>query len=151
MITVGKVFQGSALLMREGFTPDPALMSGTYAGATVAMAVAVRIIEKLTTEEIFGTKGRAKQLERLTRGHLERLAASHPGTISKVDGAGLMIAFLLRDGSLQAARAFIQHCFATGLVLYYGGHEPACVRLFLPVVITEEELAEAFAIMERCL
>jgi 4-aminobutyrate aminotransferase-like enzyme len=151
VITVGKVFQGSALLMREGFTPDPALMSGTYAGATVAMAVAVRIIEKLTTERIFGPEGRAKQLERLTRGHLARLAASHPGTINKVDGTGLMMAFQLGDGSLQAARAFIQRCFAAGLVLYYGGHEPACVRLFLPVVITEEELAEAFAIMERCL
>ncbi|MGA2411465.1 MAG: aminotransferase class III-fold pyridoxal phosphate-dependent enzyme [Candidatus Binataceae bacterium] len=151
VITVGKVFQGSALLMREGFTPDPALLSGTYAGATVAMAVAVRIIEKLTTEGIFGPDGRAQQLERLTRDHLERLAAAHPGTISEVDGAGMMIAFRLGDGSLNRAREFIRRCFAAGLVLYYGGHEPACVRLFLPVVITDDELAEAFAIIDRSL
>jgi 4-aminobutyrate aminotransferase-like enzyme len=151
VITIGKVFQGSALLMRKGFTPDPALISGTYAGATVAMAVAARMIEKLTGEGIFGAGGRAQRLERLTLDHLDHLARNHRGKISNIDGAGLMIAFRLGDGSLQVTREFIQRCFATGLALYYGGHEPACIRLFLPVVITDEELAEAFAIIGRCL
>ena len=40
VITIGKVFQGSAVLYRREFAPDPALISGTYSGATVAMAVA---------------------------------------------------------------------------------------------------------------
>jgi 4-aminobutyrate aminotransferase-like enzyme len=151
VITIGKVFQGSALLMREGFTPDPALISGTYAGATVAMAVAARMIEKLTEEGMLGPEGREKQLERLTRQHLERLARDHPGQISEIDGVGAMIAFRLGDGALKMTREFIQRCFAAGLALYYGGHEPACIRLFLPVVITDDELGEAFAIMERCL
>ena len=151
VITIGKVFQGSALLMREGFTPDPALISGTYAGATVAMAVAARMIEKLTGEGILGPEGREKGLERLTRQHLEHLARSHPGQISAIDGVGAMIAFRLGDGNLKMTRQFIQRCFAEGLALYYGGHEPACIRLFLPVVITDDELSEAFAIMERCL
>jgi len=151
VITVGKVFQGSALLMREGFTPDPALMSGTYAGATAAMAVARRVIEKLASEGIFGPNGREKQLDRLTREHLERLADKHPGSIGAVDGVGAMIAFRLADGSLKTTREFILRCFDAGLVLYYGGHEPACVRLFLPVVITDDELAEVFAIIDRCI
>jgi 4-aminobutyrate aminotransferase-like enzyme len=151
VITIGKVFHGSALLMREGFTPDPALISGTYSGATVAMAVAARIIEKLSTEGIYGPEGRARWLERLTRDHLERLAREHPGAISRVDGVGFMISFRLGDGSLNATREFIQRCFEAGLVLYYGGHEPACIRLFLPVVITDEELAEAFTIIGHCL
>jgi 4-aminobutyrate aminotransferase-like enzyme len=151
VITIGKVFQGSAMLMREGFTPDPALISGTYAGATVAMAVAGRIIEKLTTEAVYGSAGRAKMLEQLTRRHLEALARKHPGKIGDIDGVGMMIAFRLGDGSLGATREFIQRCFAAGVALYCGGHEPACVRLFLPVVITDDELAEAFAIIERCL
>ena len=151
VITVGKVFQGSAMLMREGFTPDPALISGTYAGATVAMAVAARMIEKLTTEGFFGPGGREQQLERLTREHLERLAHKHPGQISEIDGVGAMIAFRLGDGSLKLTREFIQRCFDAGLVLYYGGHEPACIRLFLPVVLTDDELADAFTIIDRCL
>ena len=151
VITIGKVFQGSALLMREGFTPDPGLLSGTYAGATVAMAVAIRIFEKLTTEGFFGPEGRIQRLQSMARAYVERLAQSHPGRISHIDGAGLMIAFRLGDGSLRVTREFIDRCFSAGLALYYGGHAPACIRLFLPVVITDEELAEAFAIIDRCL
>lgn len=63
-----------------------------------------------------------------------------------------MISFRIGDGALVATRAFIRRTFQEGLALYYGGHEPACVRLFLPAgVLTEAELAEAFAIIERCL
>jgi 4-aminobutyrate aminotransferase-like enzyme len=152
VITIGKVFQGSAMLFRKSFAPDPALISGTYAGATVAMAVAIRMIEKLTGEDVFGPDGREKQLEYLTREHLARLSHKHSGVISHVDGVGAMIAFRIGNGSLTATREFIQRCFAAGLVLYYGGHNPACVRLFLPAaVLTQEELAEAFAIIDNSL
>jgi 4-aminobutyrate aminotransferase-like enzyme len=152
VITVGKVFQGSALLFRKEFTPDPALISGTYSGATVSMAVARRIIEKLTSEQILGPEGRERRLERLTRQHLERLSRAKSGLISEVDGVGAMVAFRIGNGDLSSTREFIRRCFDTGVVLYYGGHEPACVRLFLPAgVLTEDELDEAFAIMKRCL
>jgi 4-aminobutyrate aminotransferase-like enzyme len=152
VITIGKVFHGSALLLRKEFAPDPALISGTYSGATVPMAVARRIIEKLTSEQILGPDGREKQLEKLTRNHLERLSRAKPGLISEVDGVGAMIAFRIGDGSLNNTREFIRRCFDAGLVLYYGGHQPACVRLFLPAaVLTEDELGEAFGIMQRCL
>ncbi len=34
----------------------------------------------------------------------------------------------------------------------YGGHDPACVRLFLPAgCLSEEELAAAFEILAGCL
>jgi acetylornithine aminotransferase len=152
VITIGKVFQGSAMLYRKDFAPDPVLISGTYAGATVPMAVAARMIERLTSAGIFGPEGREIHLERLTREHLARIASAHPGTISEIDGIGAMIAFRIGNGDLGSTRDFIHRCFAAGLVLYYGGHDPACVRLFLPAaVITDEELAEAFAIIERCL
>jgi 4-aminobutyrate aminotransferase-like enzyme len=151
VITIGKVFQGSAMLYRKALAPDPALISGTYSGATVAMAVAIRIIEKLTAGGYFGPDGREMTLERLARGHLERLNRAHPGVISAVDGIGAMVAFRYRDGALAATRELIRRCFDAGLVLYYGGHDPACIRLFMPVVITDDELAEAFAIIERCL
>ncbi len=152
IITIGKVFQGSAVMFRKEFAPDPGLISGTFSGATVPMAVARRIIEKLTREELYGAEGRISRLESLCRGHLERLRAKHPGAISVIDGAGAMISFRIGDGSMATTRAFIRRCFDAGLVLYPGGHEPACVRLFLPAgVLTDEELAEAFEIIDRCL
>jgi 4-aminobutyrate aminotransferase-like enzyme len=152
VITIGKVFQGSAVLLRKSFAPDPGLISGTFSGATVPMAVARRIIEKLTGEGYFGPEGREKQLERITREHLERLGRKHPGMISEIDGVGAMIAFQIGDGALSHTKEFIMRCFEAGLVLYYGGHDPACIRLFLPAgALSNEELAEAFTIMDRCL
>ena len=116
------------------------------------MAIARRIIEKLVSDQMFGAEGREKQLERLTREHLERLSRKQPGVIADVDGVGAMLAFRIGDGALSRTREFIRRCFDAGLVLYYGGNEPACVRLFLPAgVLTEDELAEAFAIIERSL
>lgn len=152
VITIGKVFQGSAVLFRSEFAPDPALVSGTYSGATAAMAVARRIIERMVEGGIFGPTGRERELERLVREHLRILAERHPGVISAVDGIGAMISFRVGDASLQTTRSYIQRCFAAGLVLYYGGHEPACVRLFLPAgVLTNDELTDAFTILDRCL
>jgi 4-aminobutyrate aminotransferase-like enzyme len=152
LITVGKVLQGSAVLWRKEFAPDPGLISGTYSGATVAMAVSRRMIEKLTTEGFFGPEGREKQLETLAREHLARLAARHRESIGDIEGVGAMIAFGVGDGSLDKTRAFVQRCFVRGLALYFGGQEPACVRMFLPAGdLTDQELSEAFEIIEQCL
>jgi 4-aminobutyrate aminotransferase-like enzyme len=116
------------------------------------MAVGRRMIERMVEGGMFGPEGRERELERLTREHLRVLAGHHPGAISEIDGVGAMIAFQVGDGSLEKTRALIRRCFDAGLVLYYGGHEPACVRLFLPAaVITNDDLAEAFAILDRCL
>jgi 4-aminobutyrate aminotransferase-like enzyme len=152
VVTIGKILQGSATLYRKNLAPDPGLVSGTFSGATVAMVVGRRIVEKLTGEGFFGPRGRELELERLTREHLERLARKHPGVISEIDGVGAMLAFRLGDGSLEATRAFIRRCFDQGLALYYGGHETACVRLFLPAgCLTADELGDAFTILDRCM
>ncbi len=152
LITIGKLLQGSAMLYRHELSPDPALISGTFSGATVAMAVGRRIVEKLTGEGFFGPHGRELELEHLTREHLERLARKHPAAISHVDGVGAMVAFRLGNGSLEYTRKFIRRCFDQGLALYYGGHKTTFVRLFLPGgCLDEKELADAFAIMDRCI
>jgi len=63
-----------------------------------------------------------------------------------------MLSFRIGDGALDGTREFIRRCFDAGLVLYYGGHDPACIRLFLPAgVLTDDELADAFTILDRCL
>jgi len=70
--------------------------------------------------------------------------------ISEIDGVDPMRAF--RGGVLKGTREFVRRCFDAGLVLYFGGHRPACIRLFLPAgVLTDDELADAFAIIDRCL
>jgi 4-aminobutyrate aminotransferase-like enzyme len=67
-------------------------------------------------------------------------------------GARAMLAFRVGDGALENTRGFIRRCFDAGLVLYYGGDDPACIRLFMPAgCLTDDELADAFAILDRCL
>jgi len=150
VITVGKILQGSAVLFGAELAPDPGLISGTFAGATVAMAVGRRIIEKLTSEGFFGPEGREKRLEQLCFERLEWLRRRYPTAVKGFRGVGAMIAFQLYDGSYSSTEAFLRRCFDDGLALYYGGHQPAWVRMFLPAgVISDSELDEAFAIIER--
>jgi 4-aminobutyrate aminotransferase-like enzyme len=154
VITVGKILQGSAVLFRNELAPDPNLISGTFSGATVAMAVGRRIIEKLVGEGFFGSQGREKQLERLCFERLEQLQRRYPDMLGGFQGIGAMVAFKLADGSYKRTRDFLHRCFEAGLALYHGGggNQPSWVRMFLPAgVITDAELDEAFAIIERCL
>ncbi len=152
VITVGKILQGSAVLFSAEMKPDPGLISGTFAGATVAMAVGRRIIEKLTTEGILGPAGREKQLEKICFARLKELNRRYPEKLTEWRGVGAMVAFRVGDGSTAVTRKFLDRCFEEGLMMYYGGHEPAWVRMFLPAgVLSDEELDEAFEIIERCL
>jgi acetylornithine aminotransferase len=154
VITVGKMLQGSAVLFRAELTPDPGLISGTFSGATVAMAVGRRIVEKLVGEGYFGPHGREKRLELLCFERLERLHRRYPQIVTEFRGVGAMIAFKLGPGSYEATRGFLQRCFKAGLALYYGGggRQPTWVRAFLPAgAITDAEMDRAFAIIERCL
>jgi 4-aminobutyrate aminotransferase-like enzyme len=151
VITVGKILQGSAVLHRHEINPDPALISGTFSGATAAMAVGAKIIEKLTTGGFYGPKGRIAELEERTREHLKVLSRKRFGRISEVTGVGAMLSFRVGNGSLDDTRKVIRRCFDAGLVLYYGGHEPACIRLFLPAgCLADEELSDAMEILTRC-
>ncbi len=75
------------------------------------MAVACALSKSYDRRGFFGPEGREKQLERLTRAHLERLASQIPGLITEIDGVGAMLAFRLGDGSLKSTRELIRRCF----------------------------------------
>ena len=62
VVTVGKLVQGSAVLFTKDHAPRPGLVAGTFAGATVGMAVGARIVEKLEGEGWLGANGRIAAL-----------------------------------------------------------------------------------------
>lgn len=111
------------------------LISGTFSGATVAMAVGRRIIEKLSTEGYFGLERRELELERLTREHLERLAHKHPRAFSQIDGVGALVR---RWRSAWAMGCSITRGHSSGAASIKGSRfiteviKQRCVRLFLP-------------------
>lgn len=150
VVTVGKLLQNSAVLFRQEYQPDPALISGTFAGTTVGMAVGRRIVEKLIQENYLGPKGRIAALEQHTREALARLQAETPGAIRTVSGIGAMWAFEPTGASHEGIRALLQECYRNGLILYYAGvgEGPYRVRMFLPGgVATSEDVDEALRIL----
>jgi 4-aminobutyrate aminotransferase-like enzyme len=151
VVTIGKILQGSAVLFTPAYNPRPGLVAGTYAGAGVAMAVGLRIIEKLESEGYLGPEGRIAVLgERVAR-RLDALAKRCPRAVGAVDGVGAMHAFVPFDGDAQIANEVMQTAFEEGLFVFTAGARPTRIRLLLPVNVTDEELEAGFAILEKAL
>src|SRR5436309_2936959 len=150
VVTVGKLLQNSAVLFRDEYQPDPSLISGTFAGSTVGLAVGRRIVEKLVHENYFGLQGKIASLEQHARDGLARLQADLPGAIHSFGGIGAMWAFEPAEASHEGVKALLQECYRNGLILYYAGvgDGPYRVRMFLPGgVLTVDEFDEALDIL----
>ncbi|MBI3302376.1 MAG: aminotransferase class III-fold pyridoxal phosphate-dependent enzyme, partial [Deltaproteobacteria bacterium] len=148
VVTVGKLLQNSAVLFRDEYQPDPGLISGTFAGSTVGMAVGRRIVEKLVSENYLGPQGRISALEQHAREGLARLQAD--GAIHSFGGIGAMWAFEPASASHEGVKTLLQECYRNGLILYYAGvgDGPYRVRMFLPGgVLTLDEFDEALEIL----
>jgi len=151
VVTCGKALQGSAVLFTGHYNPGPGLVAGTYAGATVGMAVAARMIERLEGEGYLGPEGRIALLERRVVRRFETLARSVPRAVGPLTGLGAMHAFVPFDGSPEIADAVLQACFEEGLLVFGAGLRPRKVRMLLPVNTTDEELEAGFGILEKAL
>ena len=147
VVTAGKVLQGSAALFAKDYNPRPGLVAGTYAGATVGMAVGARIIERLESE---GFLGRAGKLARLGPRVAKRLAALRrrlPGVVGEHGGVGAMHAVTVFGGEAGAVQRVIAAAFERGLLIFSAGERPSRLRLLLPVNVSDAELDAGFAIL----
>lgn len=151
VVTLGKVLQGSAVLFRRRYNPRPGLISGTYAGSSVGMAVGARIIERLDEEGYLGPEGRIVVLARRVECRFESLARRMPRAVGPRNGIGAMQAFVPWNGNPELVGAVVQRCFEEGLLVFGAGRSPMKVRMLLPVNTTDEELEQGFAILEKAL
>jgi len=151
VVTVGKVLQGSAVLFTRELAPKPGLVSGTYAGATVGMAVGARIIERLEDEGYLGPEGRIALLGRRVERRFEAIAKRCPDAVSRWDGVGAMHAFVPFDGKADVADAVLRAAWDEGLLVFGAGSQPSRIRFLLPVNSTDEELEAGFAMLEKAL
>jgi 4-aminobutyrate aminotransferase-like enzyme len=149
--TVAKVLQGAATLFSKAYAPQPGLVSGTFAGNTVGMAVGARIIERLESEGYLGSEGRVAVLGRRIEKRFESLAKRVPGAITGRTGIGAMQAFVAWDGSPAVTKAVLRACFDEGLILLDTGSRPVRIRMLPPVNTTDEELEAAFTALEKAL
>jgi 4-aminobutyrate aminotransferase-like enzyme len=151
LVTVGKVMQGSAVLYTKDYNPREGLVAGTYAGATVGLAVGARIVEKLASVGYLGPRGGVAGIGRRVEARFAALAARLPRAIGPRTGIGAMQAFTPFDGAPATVNAILKAAFDEGLMIFGAGKDPMKIRMLLPVNVTDEELDAGFALLERSL
>ncbi|HEY8122968.1 MAG TPA: aminotransferase class III-fold pyridoxal phosphate-dependent enzyme [Myxococcota bacterium] len=151
LVTVGKILQGSAVLYTKEYNPREGLVAGTYAGATVGLAVGARIIEKLAAEGYLGANGRVAGIARRVAARFDAIALRMPRAIGARSGIGAMQAFVPFDGAPATTNAIIKAAFEEGVLVFGAGKDPMKIRMLLPVNVTDEELDAGFAALEKAL
>ncbi|MFT5259136.1 MAG: succinylornithine transaminase family protein [Saprospiraceae bacterium] len=117
----------------------------TYAGNPMACAVASKVVELTNTPEMqVMVQQRSKQL-------FDGLKAINDKTnlFADIRGAGLLIGCELKPSHAGRAREIVESCMTNGLLVLVAG--PDVLRLAPPLVVTEAEIVEGLAALEKAL
>jgi 4-aminobutyrate aminotransferase / (S)-3-amino-2-methylpropionate transaminase / 5-aminovalerate transaminase len=133
--------------------PGDSAIGGTYVGNPVAQAAALAVLDVFDEE---GLVERAAQIGGTIR---ERMHAWQQrwDAIGDVRGLGAMLAIeLVRDRDTKepapdVASAIVEAAAARGLLLLKSGIYSNCIRVLVPLVISEAELDEALGVWEDAL
>ncbi len=149
LVCFGKKFQVCGFLASDrvddvdGVFKVPSRISSTFEGNLVDM---VRCTEVLNTVERDGLLGHVKAEGAWLLEQLHGLASRHDW-VTAPRGMGLMVAFDLPDG--DSRDEVLERCFEEGLIILGCGDRSLRFRPSLDV--SRDDLAEALAIIERCL
>jgi 4-aminobutyrate aminotransferase/(S)-3-amino-2-methylpropionate transaminase len=124
-------------------------VGGTYGGSPVACAAAIEAVRLIRRPDFLA---HARRIGALMRRELEQLQARSP-LIGDVRGLGPMLLIeLVTDRAARTpapahALAVIKRAVAGGVLLIRAGLYSSCVRFMPPLVITEEQVREALAVV----
>jgi 4-aminobutyrate aminotransferase-like enzyme len=151
VVTIGKILQGSATLFTPAYRPRPKLVAGTWAGATVGMALGERILERLEGEGHLGPDGGIARLERRLDDAFAALSSRLPGVVRARSGLGAMQAFVAWEGQAGITQEIVEESLVEGALFQTAGSNPMKIRLLPPLTLTDEELESGFSALERAL
>jgi 4-aminobutyrate aminotransferase/(S)-3-amino-2-methylpropionate transaminase len=130
--------------------PGDSAVGGTYVGNPVAIAAAHAVLDIVEEERL---SERAEAIGERIRSAMERWRERH-AAIADIRGLGAMLAIeLRRNGEPDAdlATAVADAAAASGLLLLKAGIHGNCIRVLVPLVISDAELDEALAVWEEAL
>jgi 4-aminobutyrate aminotransferase / (S)-3-amino-2-methylpropionate transaminase / 5-aminovalerate transaminase len=133
--------------------PGDSAIGGTYVGNPVAQAAAVAVLDVFQEE---GLVERAAQLGETIRSRMLSWQQRWDG-VGDVRGLGAMLAIELvhdrgtKDPAPELASAVVEAAAESGLLLLKSGIYSNCIRVLLPLVISEAELDEALGVWEEAL
>ncbi|MBC8339664.1 MAG: aspartate aminotransferase family protein [Rhodospirillales bacterium] len=139
---LGGGFPVGACLAKEG--PAAAMTAGshgsTFGGNPLAMAVGNAVLDIILAD---GFLGHVDSVARLLWSRLEGLCETYPSVFQGISGAGLMVGLKC----VPENAAVVAKCAENGLLLVAAGNN--VVRLVPPLVIEDEHVNEAVAIIEK--
>ena len=159
LITVAKSIAGglplSGVLGKAEIMDAPALggVGGTFVGNPVAQAAAVAVLDVIEDE---GLVERSAAIGETMRARMESWQSRWP-SIGDVRGLGAMLAIeLVEDPQTKApatelAARVQEEALVRGLLLLRAGVNGNCIRVLVPLVISDGELAEALDLWEDAL
>jgi 4-aminobutyrate aminotransferase/(S)-3-amino-2-methylpropionate transaminase len=132
--------------------PDDNAVGGTYVGNPVAQAAALAVLDVIEEE---GLVERSEAIGRTIRGRMEDWERRWPA-IGDVRGLGAMLAIELVAGADRApatgvASRVVEEALKRGLMLIKAGVQGNCIRVLVPLVVTDAELDEALGAWEEAL
>jgi 4-aminobutyrate aminotransferase / (S)-3-amino-2-methylpropionate transaminase / 5-aminovalerate transaminase len=122
--------------------PAPGGLGGTFGGNPASCAAA-----NATLDVLAEVLPRAVEIGDVVRARLERIAPDG----ADVRGLGPMLAFEFPEQTPDRAAALVEAARAHGLVLLSCGLYGNAIRLHVPFVISDDELARGLDILERSL
>jgi 4-aminobutyrate aminotransferase/(S)-3-amino-2-methylpropionate transaminase len=131
----------------------PGGLGGTFGGNPVSCAAALAVLDTVATDEF---KARSAELGRTIRARLDEIAARIP-QVGEVRGLGSMLALeLVEDRETKAPAASLTSATVAaarerGLILLSCGLYSNVVRILVPIVISDEDLAQGLDILEESL
>src|SRR3954447_20205649 len=131
--------------------PTAGGVGGTYVGNPVAVAAGLAVLDVIEDE---GLIERSAALGETMRARMDSWAARRP-EIGDVRGLGAMLALELvdADGEPDGALAsrVVEEGLRRGLLLLKAGVQGNCIRVLVPLVISDAELDEAMRVWESAL
>ena len=123
---------------------DPNTLGGTYVGNPVALAAGLAVIQVLDAEHL--VERAAAVGARLKEGWAA-IGADHPGLVTDIRGLGSMVG--VEFSSRAALSALREAALHAGVLTVTAGAEGRVLRHLMPLVITDDELDEAFEVFGK--
>jgi 4-aminobutyrate aminotransferase / (S)-3-amino-2-methylpropionate transaminase / 5-aminovalerate transaminase len=133
--------------------PGDSAIGGTYVGNPVAQAAALAVLDVFEDESLVE---RAGQIGETIRSRMHAWQERWD-VIGDVRGLGAMLAIELvhdrdsKDPAPELASAVVEAASERGLLLLKSGIYSNCIRVLVPLVISESELGEALGVWEDAL
>jgi len=130
--------------------PAPGQLGGTFSGNPVACAAGVAALDFYRAQDF---AARAMRIGQYVMGRLEALQARLPG-IGDLRALGAMIGVEFvkdprtKEPDPDSVKRITRECFDRGLIVLAAGTFDNVIRLLMPLVITDAQMAQAMDIFE---